>query len=61
MGVTMCLYMSGYKYVGSSSSPELWPDFMQEASNSSVWQLNGFQEAPRIIAKEVCMDSGQTI
>jgi len=23
MGVTMCLYMSGYKYVGSSSSPEL--------------------------------------
>jgi len=53
--------MSGYKYVGSSSSPELWPYFMQEASNSSVWQLNGFQEAPRIVAKEVCMDSGQTI
>lgn len=60
-GVTMCLYMLGYKYVGSSNSPELWPDFMQEAYNSYVWQFNGFQEAPRIIAKEVCMDSGQTI
>lgn len=53
--------MSGYKHVGSSSSPELWPDFMQEASNSSVWQFNDFQEAPRIIAIEFCMDSGQTI
>lgn len=53
--------MSDYTCADSSSNPELWPDFMQEASNSSVWQLNDFQEAPRMIAVEVYRDSDQTI
>jgi len=39
-GLQCVCNMSGYKCVGSSSSPELWPDFMQEASNSCVWHLN---------------------
>jgi len=29
---------------------------MQEASNSSVWQLSDFQEAPRMIAIKVWPD-----
>jgi hypothetical protein len=58
LGFQCVCNMSGYKCVGSSAVQNCDLILCKKHPNL-VWQLSDFQEAPRMTAVEVGMDSGQ--